>query len=71
MKDSLAGSSTTSAMLTMAILYILTNAVVHNRLLEEVDTAEKGGFLSSPVRYEEVKQHVPYLSAVLREAVRL
>ena len=53
------------------MLYVLTNPVVHNRLLEEIDTAEKAGFLSTPVRYEEVKQHVPYLSAILREAVRL
>ena len=58
-KCSLARSSTTSAMLAMGMLHVLTNPVVHNRLLEEIGTAEKARFLSKPVRYEEVRQHVP------------
>ena len=39
----------------MVMLHVLTNPVVHNRLLEEISTAEKARFLSKPVRYEELK----------------
>lgn len=55
----------------MVILLVITNPVVYNRLLEEIDAAEKAHLLSNPVQYNEVKQHVPYLSAILKEAVRL
>lgn len=58
-------------MLTMVVLLVVTNPVVQNRLLEEIRAAEETRFLSNPVRYEEVKQHVPYLSAILKEAMRL
>ena len=55
----------------MAMLLVMTNPAVHKRLLEEIDAAESACFLSNPVRYEEVKRHVPYLSAILKETVRL
>ena len=68
---SVAGSTKTGTMLIMIILLVVTNPVVYNRLLGEIDAAEDARFLSNPVRYEEVKQHVPYLSAIVKEAIRL
>ncbi len=58
-------------MLTMVVLLVVTNPVVYGRLLEEIDAAEEARLLSNPVRYEEVMKYIPYLSAILKEAIRL
>jgi cytochrome P450 len=65
-----AGSDTTAATIRAAILYIATNHRVRSKLLAELDEADEKGQLSSPVKYEQVK-NLPYFSAVIKEVIRM
>jgi cytochrome P450 len=65
-----AGSDTTATAIRVAILYIYTNIRVYRTLLAEIDEAEKAGKLSSPAKWNEVKD-LPYLKAVIRECMRI
>lgn len=38
---------------------------------EEIQDADAKGLLSTPVQYEEVRQHLPYFCACIKEALRL
>lgn len=40
-------------------------------LQEEIDEATRHDKLSNPVKYGEVKEHLPYLQACIKEALRL
>lgn len=67
----LAGSDTTASTLRTIILYVSTNLRVQGKLLGEIDAADARGLLSTPPTFDQVRQHVPYLDAVLKEALRL
>ena len=66
----LAGSDTKASTMRAAILYIATNHHVRSKLLAELDEADEKGLLSSPVQFEQVK-NLPYLSAVIKEVIRM
>ena len=65
-----AGSDSTASTIRIAILYIATNHRVRSKLLAELDEADEKGQLSSPVKFEQVK-NLPYFSAVIKEAIRM
>jgi cytochrome P450 len=65
-----AGSDTSATAMRAAILYIYTNFDVYHRLMAEIDTADKAGKLSTPCKYNEIKD-LPYLTAVIREVLRI
>lgn len=44
-----------------------TLALLH----QEIDTALAAGLLSSPIRYLETMQHLPYTCAAIKEAMRM
>ncbi|KIX01023.1 uncharacterized protein Z518_10089 [Rhinocladiella mackenziei CBS 650.93] len=62
-----AGSDTTAISLS-SIMY--TNTPVLKRLRQELDDQSKPGRSSDPVAYQEA-QEIPYLQAVIKEALRL
>lgn len=67
----LAGSDTAATVLRAIILFLATNARVLGNLRAEIDAADAAGLLSTPPKFQELKQHVPYIAAVMKEAMRV
>lgn len=65
-----AGSDTTSISLSATFYNIIKNARVHAKLRAELDDAHARGVLSDPPSFAET-QNLPYLQAVLKEALRI
>ncbi|KAI9662210.1 MAG: hypothetical protein M1821_008376 [Bathelium mastoideum] len=62
-----AGSDTTAIQLRAAIYYTLKSPLVYKKLQAELDAAN----LSLPPSYQEAKEKLPYLDAIVRESMRL
>lgn len=52
------------------MLYIMTNPRVYNTLINEIQTAERKGRISSPITSAESRE-MPYLQAVIKEGLRI
>lgn len=67
-----AGSDTTSITLSATLYYLLRNPSSMSRLVNEIDEAYASGLLidSDPITFKQV-QDLPYLQAVIKEALRL
>lgn len=65
-----AGSDTTAISTRAIIYYVLKSPDVKRRLLEEIDERRRQGKLSNPVTLSEADS-MPYLQAVMYEALRL
>jgi cytochrome P450 len=65
-----AGSDTTAISMRAIMHFLLKNPASMQRLLAEIDTAWETGYLSDPVRVEEAER-MPYMQAVMYEALRL
>ncbi|KAL1857884.1 hypothetical protein Plec18170_003108 [Paecilomyces lecythidis] len=65
-----AGSDTTAISLRAILYYTLKNPRVYAKLREELDDSTSSGRISSPVTWKE-SQELPYLDAVIKEALRL
>ncbi|KAK8087398.1 hypothetical protein PG994_002372 [Apiospora phragmitis] len=67
-----AGADTTGTGLGATLRLILKHPDVLAKVCEEIAAADTKGVLSNPVvQYDEAKQHLPYLSACIRESLRL
>ncbi|KAJ5678478.1 uncharacterized protein N7477_004111 [Penicillium maclennaniae] len=66
-----AGSDTTAIALRAIVYFLLRNPKTMDRLVGEIDEADRLGRLSSPISYKESMSHLPYLAAVIKEAMRL
>ncbi|KAK2805084.1 hypothetical protein FQN50_006329 [Emmonsiellopsis sp. PD_5] len=67
-----AGSDTTGSGLGSTLRFLITHPDKLRRLREEIETAEQAGLLlSKPIKYEETRQHLPYLAACIKESLRL
>ncbi|KAJ9350283.1 cytochrome P450 [Paecilomyces variotii] len=65
-----AGSDTTAISLRAILYYTLKHPNVYSKLRHELDEAKSSGRISSPVTWKE-SQELPYLDAVIKEALRL
>ena len=65
-----AGSDTTGISLSTIIYHLIQKPECMKKLREELDTAARDGKLSHPVTFWE-GQNLPYLQAVIKEALRL
>jgi cytochrome P450 len=65
-----AGSDTTAITLSAILYYLLKNPATYNRLLEEINSGISEGRISDPITFKEANQ-LPYLQAVIKEALRL
>lgn len=65
-----AGSDTTATSMRAVIYYLLRNPQCKQKLVEEIDSARKAGRCSDLIQLKEAEQ-MPYLQAVLYEALRL
>ncbi|KAK8076972.1 cytochrome P450 [Apiospora saccharicola] len=67
-----AGADTTGTGLGLTLRLILKHPEVLAKVRKEIAAAEAKGALSNPVvQYEETKRHLPYISACIRESLRL
>ena len=68
----MAGSDTTVTALRMTVLFVTTSPATLARLLAELDEAEESGKLSKPMaRDSEIRAHLPYLCACIKETLRM
>lgn len=65
-----AGSDTTSITLNAIFYYLLKNQPVLRRLQDEIDGAIRSGQASDPITFTQA-QRLPYLQAVIKEAMRM
>jgi cytochrome P450 len=65
-----AGSDTTGISLSSVIYYLCKNPEVMRKLREEIDELTEKGEISDPVTFGQA-QKMPYLQAVLKEALRI
>lgn len=65
-----AGSDTTAIAFRAVFYYLMRNSAAYQKLQEEIDAATAVGVLSNPVKYNEATK-LPYLTACIREAMRL
>ncbi|POS75040.1 hypothetical protein DHEL01_v206570 [Diaporthe helianthi] len=66
----LAGSDTTATTLRALFYYLCRTPAAYDKLLAEIDEAERAGRLSDPVTFEEAQQ-LKYFQAVIKEAMRM
>jgi cytochrome P450 len=66
----LAASDTTAGTLRAIILAVGSNARILTKLRREIDAADDQGALSTPPTYDQIKQHIPYVEALFKEAQR-
>ncbi|GIJ87091.1 hypothetical protein Asppvi_005994 [Aspergillus pseudoviridinutans] len=66
-----AGSDTTAIALRAVFYLLLRNPSAMAKLNAEIDNADREGKLSKPISNRESMNHLPYLQAVLKEAMRL
>ena len=67
----IAGSDTAATVLRAIVLFLSTNRRVLDKLRREIDNADEAGVLSTPPKYKELTQHVPYIAAIMKESLRL
>ncbi len=66
-----AGSDTTAIALRAIVYFLCRNPDCMDRLVAEIDLADKQGKLSHPISHKEATTILPYLGAVIKEAMRL
>jgi cytochrome P450 len=66
-----AGSDTTAIALRACIYFLIKHPEKMQKVMNEIDTADKEGKLSNPISFKESTTHLPYMGAVLKEAMRL
>jgi cytochrome P450 len=67
----MAGSDTTATTLRTLILSVASNQRVLSKFREEIDAADFQGLLSTPPKFEQLRQHIPYLESLLKESQRV
>lgn len=65
-----AGSDTTSISLTSVIFHLCKFPEALQKLREELDSAARSGTISDPITFKQ-SQKLPYLQAVVKEALRI
>ncbi|KAF2475031.1 cytochrome P450 [Lindgomyces ingoldianus] len=66
-----AGADTTGTALGSILRFLVTNKDAFHRAREEIDAADNAGLLSTPILYEETRQHLPFFAACIKEGLRL
>ncbi|KAH7413160.1 cytochrome P450 [Cadophora sp. MPI-SDFR-AT-0126] len=66
-----AGSDTTAITLSSIFYHLLKYPATYRKLQDEIDNAAKEGRISDPVTFKEAQNELPYLQAVMKEALRI
>ncbi|OQV05442.1 hypothetical protein CLAIMM_10183 [Cladophialophora immunda] len=65
-----AGSDTTAIAMRSILYHLMKSPDTYDKLMDEIDMADKEGKLSDPVRYSEAMQ-LPYFKACCKEGMRM
>lgn len=65
-----AGSDTSASTIRIVVLNLLSNPIAYKKLQAEIDEGIALGKISSPIKDAEAR-HLPYLQAVIKEALRI
>lgn len=66
-----AGADTTGTGLGSTLRFLVLHEQKQKRAQAEIEAADRAGKLSTPVQYEEVREHLPYFVACIKESLRL
>lgn len=66
-----AGADTTGTALGSILRFVATTPAAFARARLEIDMADQAGLLSTPIKYEETRRHLPFFVACIKEGVRL
>jgi len=66
-----AGADTTAIALRAIIYYLCRNPNAMTKAVSEIDDADRRGVLGQSISYKEATNHLPYLTAAIKEAMRL
>jgi cytochrome P450 len=66
-----AGADTTATALGSILRFLTTDPSALARARAEIAVAEEDKLLSTPVKYEETRRHLPFFCACIREGLRL
>jgi cytochrome P450 len=66
-----AGSDTTAIALRAIVYFLCRNPEARGKMVAEVDAMDAQGRLSDPISFKEASTLLPYLGAVVKEAMRL
>jgi len=66
-----AGADTTGTAMGCILRLILSDPSTLARVRAELDAADSAGLLSTPIRYDETLQHLPFFIACIKEGLRL
>jgi cytochrome P450 len=66
-----AGADTTATALGSILRFLITHPSSLSCALAEIQKADSSGLLSTPILYEETRQHLPYFVACIKEGLRL
>ena len=51
--------------------FLATHPEKKEKAFQEIQAADRDGKLSTPIQYEEAREHLPYFSACIKESMRL
>lgn len=66
-----AGADTTGTGLGSTLRFLATHPEKKLKAEQEIQDADAKGLLSTPIKYEETRQHLPYFVACIKESLRL
>ena len=66
-----AGADTTGTALGSILRFLVTQPAALARARAEIERADKDNLLSTPIQYEETRQHLPFFVACIKEGLRL
>ncbi|TVY29916.1 Pisatin demethylase [Lachnellula hyalina] len=66
-----AGSDTTAISLSSIMYFLMKHPESLGRLRKEIDDAATNKLVSDPVTFKQAQEHLPFLQAVIKEALRL
>ncbi|KAL1611014.1 hypothetical protein SLS59_000651 [Nothophoma quercina] len=66
-----AGADTTATAMGCILRFLVTNPDALTKAREEIVKADKANLLSTPIQFEETRQHLPYFMGCIKEGLRL
>lgn len=66
-----AGADTTATAMGCILRFLVTNPSAYAKARAEIDKADQANSLSTPIQFEETRQHLPYFVACIKEGLRL
>ncbi|PQE19206.1 cytochrome P450 17A1 protein [Rutstroemia sp. NJR-2017a BBW] len=66
-----AGADSTGTLLSSTLRFLTVTPGALDKAIKEISAAETSNLLSTPVKYEETREHLPFIAASIKETIRL